>query len=108
MKNSPFIKAVLLLATATMSLTAARTQTCPTSGTITLNSNPNTYYPGSQATVNAGATSIVIGNASTFGYGTTPISAYDIVLMPSSSADFNGWATRTSRRTRPRNSGTMV
>ena len=78
MKSRTVTKAVFLLATAMLTLTVARTQTCPTSGTVTLNTYPNTYYPGTQATVSAGATSIVIGNASTSGYGTTPISAYDI------------------------------
>jgi hypothetical protein len=81
MKNHSFVKTVFLLAAAAMSLTTAKTQTCPASATITINTYPNTYYPGTQATVNTGATSIVIGNASTAGYGTTPISAYDIVLI---------------------------
>lgn len=53
-------------------------QTCPTSGTTTVGTNPDTYYPGTQATVNTGATSITIGAASS---GTTPIAIGDIVLI---------------------------
>jgi len=56
-------------------------QTCPTSSTTTVNTYGNTYYPGTQASVSAGATTITLGNASTSGYGTTPISASDIVLI---------------------------
>jgi len=77
MKNSILLKALVLLIIASR----ATAQSCPAAGTITLNSYGNTYYPASQASVSAGATSIVIGNASTSGYGTTPISAYDIVLI---------------------------
>jgi len=58
-------------------------QTCPAATTTTINSGnfsatANTYFAGSQATVNAGSTSIVLGAA---GYGTTPISASDILLI---------------------------
>ena len=62
---------------------ALEAQSCPGSSTTTITTytNVNTYYPGSQASVTAGATSIVLGNASTSGFGTTPISAYDIVLI---------------------------
>lgn len=77
MKNYHLLKACLLLIIASR----ATAQSCPAAGTITLNSYGNTYYPASQASVSAGATSIIIGNASTSGYGTTPISAYDIVLI---------------------------
>src|SRR5215467_13386260 len=38
-------------------------QNCPTSGTTSLSTNPNTYYPGTQATVSVGATSITLGAA---------------------------------------------
>jgi hypothetical protein len=53
-------------------------QICPTSGSATVSVNPDTYYPGTQATVNAGATSITLGAASS---GTTGISNGDIVLI---------------------------
>ncbi len=53
-------------------------QTCPSSGTTTVSTNPNTYYPGTQTTVNIGATSITLGAASS---GTTGISIGDIVLI---------------------------
>ncbi|AEV98397.1 hypothetical protein A4D02_22400 [Niastella koreensis] len=58
-------------------------QTCPASSTTTINSGnfsatANTYFAASQATVNAGSTSIVLGAA---GYGTTPISTSDILLI---------------------------
>lgn len=61
----------------------AKTQSCPTVSTTTINtySNINTYYPGTQASVGAGATSIVLGSASALGYGTIPINTYDIVLV---------------------------
>ena len=38
----------------------------------------NTYFPGQQATVNAGSTSVEISAAT---YGTTPISAGDVLLI---------------------------
>ncbi|PWT77185.1 MAG: hypothetical protein C5B59_04615 [Bacteroidetes bacterium] len=58
----------------------AQAQNCPTSGTSTFSSNPNTYYPGTQATVAVGATSITIG-AVPAGYGSTGIATGDIVLI---------------------------
>lgn len=77
MKNHLLLNVCTLLGLAGQTMA----QTCPTSGTTTLTTYSNTYYPGSQATVNAGATSITLGNASTSGYGSTPISTYDIVLI---------------------------
>jgi hypothetical protein len=61
----------------------AHAQTCPASSTTTINSGNlsavgNTYFPAGQATVNAGSSSIVLGPA---GYGSTPISALDILLI---------------------------
>ena len=54
-------------------------QSCPSSvTTTTITSFPNTYFPGQQATVNAGSTSVVIGAAT---YGTTPISTGDVLLI---------------------------
>lgn len=64
-------------------------QSCPTvaSGTVTITTNPNTYYPGTQANVNTGATSITIGAAAV---GTTPISTGDLVLIiQMQGAEFN-------------------
>ena len=55
-----------------------RAQTCPPTVTTTINSSPNTYYPGTTATLSAGATSIALGPVT---YGTVPISANDIVLI---------------------------
>ena len=58
-------------------------QTCPPSTTTSINSGNlsaagNTYFAAAQATVNAGSTSIALGPA---GYGTTPISALDVLLI---------------------------
>jgi len=43
--------------------TSLRAQNCPTSGTHIQNANENTYYPGSTASVAAGATSVTLGAA---------------------------------------------
>ncbi len=72
------MKKLVLLLMAAISLGEVQAQTCPTSGSNSVGLNPNTYYPGTQATVNVGATSITIGAA---GSGTTAISAGDIVLI---------------------------
>ena len=57
-------------------------QNCPTSGTTVVNTNENTYYPGTQATVSAGATSITLGPiGSGANFGNTPIACGDIVLV---------------------------
>ena len=54
-------------------------QSCPsTITTTTLSTYPNTYFRGTQATVSAGSTSLTVGAA---GYGTTPISTGDILLI---------------------------
>ncbi len=37
---------------------AVMAQNCPTTGTTVVTTNQNTYYPGKQTTVSAGATSI--------------------------------------------------
>ncbi len=57
-------------------------QNCPVSGTHSQNSSENTYYPGTQANVSVGATSIALG-AATVGanFGSTPIALGDIVLI---------------------------
>ncbi|HMH35263.1 MAG TPA: hypothetical protein VK543_19645, partial [Puia sp.] len=57
-------------------------QNCPTSGTHSQSSNENTYYPGTQATVSAGATSITLGTAGVgTGFSATPIAIGDVVLI---------------------------
>jgi hypothetical protein len=61
---------------------AANAQNCPSSGTHTQNSSENTYYPGTQAAVSAGATSITLGPiGSGANFGNTPIAVGDIVLV---------------------------
>jgi hypothetical protein len=61
---------------------AGFSQNCPTSGTTSLSSNPNTYYPGLTATLNPGSTSISLGAATTgTNFGNTPIAAGDILLL---------------------------
>ena len=57
-------------------------QSCPSSGTTTISTNPNTYYPGTTPSVSAGATSITLGAAGAgINFGTTPIAAGDLVLI---------------------------
>ncbi len=59
-----------------------KAQNCPTSGTTTLTVNENTYYPGTQATVTAGATSITLGPiGSGTNFGNTPIAVGDLILI---------------------------
>jgi Secretion system C-terminal sorting domain len=57
-------------------------QGCPASGTSSISTNPNTYYPGSTASLSVGATSITLGVAgSGTNFGTTPIAVGDILLI---------------------------
>ena len=56
----------------------ALAQSCPANGTTTLNTYPNTYYPGTQSLVTAGSKKITLGAVT---YGTTPISKGDILLV---------------------------
>ncbi|HWK04210.1 MAG TPA: T9SS type A sorting domain-containing protein [Puia sp.] len=81
--NKARVPTCILIIIALLAHSASEAQSCPGSSTTTINTyaNVNTYYPGSQASVTAGATTILLGNASTSGYGTIPISAYDIVLI---------------------------
>ncbi|HET7003200.1 MAG TPA: T9SS type A sorting domain-containing protein, partial [Puia sp.] len=59
-----------------------RAQNCATSGTHPQNSNENTYYPGTTASLAAGATSITLGAAGAgANFSNTPIAAGDIVLI---------------------------
>jgi hypothetical protein len=60
---------------------SVKAQNCPVSGTTVLNSNENTYYPGT-ASVAAGGTSITLGAiGSGANFGNTPIAIGDIVLV---------------------------
>lgn len=67
-----------LLSALLLSGASLHAQSCPPAVTTTINSFPNTYYPGTTALASAGSTSITLGPAT---YGTTPISASDIVLI---------------------------
>jgi len=53
-------------------------QSCPAPGTLTINAYPNTYYPGTTASLTAGSTSISLGAVT---YGATPISSGDLLLI---------------------------
>jgi Secretion system C-terminal sorting domain len=60
----------------------AYSQNCPTSGTHSQSANENTYYPGTQASVAVGATSITLGTAGAgANFGSTPIAVGDIVFI---------------------------
>ena len=57
-------------------------QNCPTIGTNVVSVSENTYYPGTQAIVSAGATSITLGAIGAgSNFGNTPIASGDIVLI---------------------------
>src|SRR5664279_269866 len=57
-------------------------QNCPVSGTTILSANENTYYPGTQAAVAAGTTSITLGPIGAGpNFGNAPIATGDIVLI---------------------------
>jgi hypothetical protein len=61
---------------------ALQAQNCPVSGTIGVNTNQNTYYPGTQAAVSAGATSITLGPIGAgANFGISPIAVGDIVMI---------------------------
>ncbi len=53
-------------------------QNCPVNSTVTINSNPNTYYPGSTPNVAAGTKSFMLGAATA---GSTPIASGDLLLL---------------------------
>lgn len=55
-------------------------QSCPYLTSSTLSTFPNTYYPGNQSTVAVGATTISLGAVAS-GYGSTPISKGDVLLI---------------------------
>lgn len=79
--NKACVYACILTAITLLACATVEAQSCPASSTTTVNTYGNTYYPGTQASVSAGATTIILGNASTSGYGSVPISALDIVLI---------------------------
>lgn len=58
----------LILPIAILRVNTVQVQSCPPPVTTTITSYFNTYYPGQQATVNAGSTSIALAAAT---YGTT-------------------------------------
>jgi hypothetical protein len=77
------VKGWILISMLNIFYSLAHAQTCPASSTTVINSGNlsaagNTYFAAAQATVSAGSTSIVLGAA---GYGTTPISRLDILLI---------------------------
>jgi hypothetical protein len=55
-----------------------RAQSCPASGTTTVSTFVNTYYPGITATLPAGSSSISLGAVT---YGATPINSGDVLLI---------------------------
>ncbi len=64
------------------SAVSVRAQNCATSGTDPIIASENTYYPGTQATVNAGDVSMTLGAAGAgLNFGIAPIAAGDIVLI---------------------------
>jgi hypothetical protein len=72
------VKGSILLFTAFLFCSTLKSQTCPTFSNTGITTFGNTYYPGNQANVSAGSTSITLGAA---GYGTTPISNLDVLLI---------------------------
>ncbi len=76
------IKAVILAVFIILNGFVLQAQNCPTIGTTVLMNNENTYYPGTQATVAAGATSITLGAIGAgANFGNIPIATGDIVLI---------------------------
>jgi hypothetical protein len=76
------IKAVILAAFIILNGFVLHAQNCPASGTTVLMNNENTYYPGTQANVAVGATSITLGAIGAgANFGNTPIASGDIVLV---------------------------
>ncbi|HEV3222849.1 MAG TPA: T9SS type A sorting domain-containing protein [Puia sp.] len=76
------IKAIILATFIILNGFVLQAQNCPASGTTILMNNENTYYPGTQANVAAGATSITLGAIGAgANFGNTPIATGDIVLI---------------------------
>jgi hypothetical protein len=62
--------------------TSLRAQNCPSSGNHTQSISENTYYPATNASIAAGATSITLGAAGAgTNFGTTPIAIGDIIFI---------------------------
>jgi hypothetical protein len=61
-----------------LSAYTATAQTCPANIPSTISTNPDTYYPGLDNTVNAGAKSLTLGAVS---FGSTPIASGDLLLI---------------------------
>lgn len=76
------IKAVILTTFIVFNAFVLQAQNCPAAGTTILMNNENTYYPGTQASVTAGTTSITLGAIGAgANFGNTPIASGDIVLV---------------------------
>ena len=76
------IMVVILILFFSFNTITVRAQNCPVSGTTIIVTNPNTYYPGTQAIVSVGATSITLGAIGVgANFGITPIAVGDIVLV---------------------------
>jgi hypothetical protein len=72
-------KLYFVVAVCMCSFQIAFSQTCPT-GSTSLNTFPNTFYPAGQSSVTVGSKAIAL-KAVPSGYGTTPISAGDLLLV---------------------------
>jgi Secretion system C-terminal sorting domain len=57
---------------------AAMAQSCPSSGTSSITTYPNTYYPATTASAAAGSKTITLGAVA---FGTTPIASGDVLLV---------------------------
>ena len=83
--NASYLRlTILVILSLSLSLYTTKifAQFCPTSGTTTLSSNPNTYFKGTQTSVPAASTSITLGPIGTGAdFGTTPIAVGDILLI---------------------------
>jgi hypothetical protein len=76
------VMAVIYIFLFTFSSIITSAQNCPTSGTTVVSANENTYYPGTQASVGAGATSITLGAIGAgANFANTPIAIGDIILI---------------------------
>ena len=74
--------AVILLISIFLQSGSLQAQNCPVSGTHIQITSENTYYPGTQATVSVGATSIMLGPIGAgANFGITPIAIGDVVLI---------------------------
>jgi hypothetical protein len=76
-KRSRLLMGNVLTAILVLSGSLTIAQTCPVTK-VTLGNFPNTYYPGTSASLSPGATSINLGPA---GYGTNPIASGDVLLI---------------------------